>query len=271
VCAFVTGASRGLGKFVAVELAKCGFDVAIASRTVNAGEAHVHDGKGARALKGSLCETAREIERLGKRAFVVKMDLLDIQGCLDAIDQVLAHFDRIDCFVNASVYKGPGNQQSFRNLQQRFLEDILKANVVCPVMMARKILEQMRNQDGPCSIFLFSSSSINMEPKFPLEKGGWDFAYVASKAAISKLAGIVSVEEVQNMTDLRIFNIEPGLVVTELMKESGENQIFTEKFGSESPETSAKVISFLAKAKKDSLIQKFNGRSVFAPSFLSQL
>ena len=37
--AFVTGASRGIGKAVAIELARLGYDVAVTARTVNAGEA----------------------------------------------------------------------------------------------------------------------------------------------------------------------------------------------------------------------------------------
>ena len=60
--AFVTGASRGIGKGIALELAAAGYDVAITARTVHEGDAHEHSSTLKRsdtsALPGSLETTA---------------------------------------------------------------------------------------------------------------------------------------------------------------------------------------------------------------------
>ena len=75
--AFVTGASRGIGKQSAIALARAGLDVVITARTVHEGEG-VDDSDGAgRPLPGSLETTAAEIESAGRRALPVPLDLHD--------------------------------------------------------------------------------------------------------------------------------------------------------------------------------------------------
>src|SRR5262245_4883513 len=79
--AFVTGASRGIGKGIAVHLARARFDVAITARTVQDGESREHSSTVARSdttpLPGSLSSTAQLVEEAGARALVVPADILD--------------------------------------------------------------------------------------------------------------------------------------------------------------------------------------------------
>src|SRR5580658_9587021 len=79
--AFVTGASRGIGKAIAVHLADGGFDVAIGARTLHDGEEREHSStvsrSDTRALPGSLDNTGTMIERAGRRSLAVYLDLLD--------------------------------------------------------------------------------------------------------------------------------------------------------------------------------------------------
>ena len=81
--AFVTGASRGIGKAIAVDLARAGWDVAIAARTVHRGDPtldhtmSVHQ-PDVTPLPGTLEETAEQIEALGRKALPVRLDLLDL-------------------------------------------------------------------------------------------------------------------------------------------------------------------------------------------------
>src|SRR2546428_12000797 len=79
--AFVTGASRGIGKAIAVSLAQGGFDVAITARTVEPGERREHSStikeSDTSPLPGSLRETAALVEGEGREALLVPADLLD--------------------------------------------------------------------------------------------------------------------------------------------------------------------------------------------------
>ena len=75
--AIVTGASRGIGKESAVQLARAGFDVAVAARTRHEGEGRDDSTDAGRAVPGSLETTAAEIEAVGRRALALRLDLHD--------------------------------------------------------------------------------------------------------------------------------------------------------------------------------------------------
>ena len=88
--AFVTGASRGVGKALALRLAAEGCDVVVAAKTSEP------DPK----LPGTIHDTAREIEALGRRALAVKLDIRDDAAVEAAVGQALDRFKRVDFLVN---------------------------------------------------------------------------------------------------------------------------------------------------------------------------
>jgi citronellol/citronellal dehydrogenase len=96
---FVTGASRGVGKALALRLADEGCDVVVAAKTVTPDE----------KLPGTIFETAREIEARGRRALALPLDVRDDAAVARAVEQALAAFGRIDFLVNnaGAIYARP--------------------------------------------------------------------------------------------------------------------------------------------------------------------
>lgn len=81
--ALVTGASRGLGQYMARALARAGADIAITSRD-----------------QARLAETEEDILDIGRRVLSVELDVLNLSSIQSAVQDVEAHFGRLDVLVN---------------------------------------------------------------------------------------------------------------------------------------------------------------------------
>lgn len=88
---FITGASRGIGRAVALAAAREGADVVIAAKTEVAENPR---------LPGTIHDVAREVEALGRRALPLKLDVRDADACEAAMEKAIGHFGRVDALVN---------------------------------------------------------------------------------------------------------------------------------------------------------------------------
>src|ERR1019366_4144944 len=106
--ALVTGSSRGIGKGAALQLAKQGFDVALAARTVEEGEGRDDgDFHAGRPIEGSIRQTAKEVEALGVKALPVRLDLTDPETVDSCVETVVGEWGRLDVLVNnATLHTG---------------------------------------------------------------------------------------------------------------------------------------------------------------------
>jgi NAD(P)-dependent dehydrogenase (short-subunit alcohol dehydrogenase family) len=241
--AFITGASRGIGAEAAVALAQAGYDVAITARTLSDGEQHDHMGNSA-PLPGSLQATAAAIEAGGSKALCLAADILDQDAMVDAADQALAHFGRVDLLFNNAVYQGQGNQERLLELTDKQLQAIYQGNVFTPLALIKTLLPNMLARGGGTVINMLSATAF-MDPPAPADQGGWGFAYPSSKAAFGRMAGALRAEHAD--TGLRVFNLEPGTVITELMKQAGIDKQILERFKPCAPAAIAAVVAWLAK------------------------
>jgi NAD(P)-dependent dehydrogenase (short-subunit alcohol dehydrogenase family) len=216
--AMITGASRGIGKALAVHFARAGFDVAVSARTVQEGEAREHSStlkaSNTKPLPGSLASTAALVEKEGQRALPVYLDVLDRVSLGVAVTTVLDKWGRIDVLVNNARYIGPGHMDLFMDTPIELHEKHLEANVLAPIILTRLVLPQMLER-GEGHIVNITSGAGNSDPPAAAGSGGWGLGYGMSKGAFHRLAGILRLE--LGDQGIRAYNLHPGFVTTERM------------------------------------------------------
>ena len=240
--AFITGASRGIGAESAVALARSGYRVAITARTLHEGEAHDHVGHTA-PLPGSLQGTAAAVKAAGGEALCLRGDILESQSMVRAAQDTIAEYGRIDLLFNNAVYQGTGNMEALLDVSEEQLRRIYQGNVFTPLALIKTILPGMIARNSGTIINMVSHSAFT-NPPAAADQGGWGFAYPSSKAALSRMAGSLRAEHPQS--DLRVFNLEPGLVLTEVMRLAGIDEAVMERFKACSPAAIAAVVTWLA-------------------------
>lgn len=171
---------------------------------------------------------------------------------------------RLDVIINSAVYQGSGCLSRCLDMDIDDYKNMILCNTVTPLAIFKKGLEIMLKQKLGGALIQLSSSSEHLTPKFSVDNGGWDFGYASSKSAISKLMPLLSLEHPLKKSNIRFFNLEPGLVVTELMKVGQLDNNYTTGFGSVPPEVSGAVVKYLVTSSNKE-IENFNGKSIYAP------
>ena len=260
--ALVTGASRGIGKATALQLAAAGFDVAVAARTRREGDAR-DDEHGGRVIPGSLEATALLIEQSGRRVLQVVMDLVDRPSLERGVAQVLGEWGHIDLLVNNAVHTGAGSMDHFLDLTVELLETKLEANVVAQFVLAKLVVPSMLER-GHGTVVNITSAVATTDPVVPAGEGGWGLAYAMSKGAMHRMAGILAVE--LGPRGIRAFNVEPGYVLTERMALNQADLGFEGVYRGAPPSVPAAVVTWLATASAEEA-RELNGTTVSAQRF----
>jgi NAD(P)-dependent dehydrogenase (short-subunit alcohol dehydrogenase family) len=260
--ALVTGASRGIGKAIALRLAEEGFDVAITARTEREGEGRtepnsVRSQGPAVPIPGSLETTANEIEDRGRRALPVRMDLLDAAAVVAAPRRVLDAWGRIDVLVNNAILQAGASMDRIMDLTAESMTRLVTANYVHQVLLIQQVVPHMVER-GSGRIVNMVSASARHDPQGPAGEGGWGIAYSASKAAFGRVAGGLNAEFGPAVL---AFNIDPGNVVTEKRRALHPTDDF-EAYGSDPPEKTAAAAAWLATSPDAPALL---GRWVYAP------
>lgn len=97
--AVITGASRGIGKQLAVDFAREGYDIACLARSSSDAPSK---------LPGTIEETARAVEAAGGRALAIALDVRDEAQVADSARQVYETFGRCDVLINNAAVAVPG-------------------------------------------------------------------------------------------------------------------------------------------------------------------
>jgi NAD(P)-dependent dehydrogenase (short-subunit alcohol dehydrogenase family) len=271
--ALITGASRGIGKCCAIELAAAGYDIAITARTVTDGEVREHSNtvrvSDTSPVPGSLESTKALIEREGGEALVVPADLLDEASLGEAVAAVHKWKGRIDVVVHVARYTGQGHMDLFIDTPIDLLRKQIEANVIAPLIIDKLVIPGMIEQRSG-TIINFTSAAAYGDPLRRAGEGGWGMGYGISKGALQRVCGFLDVE----LRDLgiRCFNLNPGATETEQMAH-GIQKDYTPVFGWSAEKKAspmvvpAKVVRWLC---TDPRADVYCGRSIEAQHFCKE-
>jgi NAD(P)-dependent dehydrogenase (short-subunit alcohol dehydrogenase family) len=257
--ALVTGASRGIGRACALHLARAGFDVVVAARTVIEDPA---SREGGLHIPGSLERTAGEIREIGRRAFITRLDLLDRDSCSAAVDAALAEFGRVDVLVNNGIYVAGDSMRQFEDTPIDEYDKCFQANVVAGLFMVKLLLPNFKKLGQGVVIDLTSGAGQNETSLQPGE-GGWPLSYSLTKAAFNRVAAGLGKE--LKRYNIAVINLEPGFVATERMTLT-MGAMGIDPAGGLSVDVPGSVCAYLA---SHPMPMTFSGRTVDAPQFSS--
>jgi NAD(P)-dependent dehydrogenase (short-subunit alcohol dehydrogenase family) len=259
--ALVTGASRGIGKAIAVHLARAGFDVALTARTVAEGESREHSStlhkSNTTPLPGSLTSTAELVEGAGGRALTVPADLTDRASVVKAAESVLDQWGGVDVLVNNGRYIGPGHMDRFVETPLELLDAHLEANVMAPLALTKVVLAGMLER-GSGWIVNITSGAGYADPPAAAGEGGWGLGYGMSKGALHRVAGILALE--LGDRGIHAYNVQPGFIATERMFQDMAEFGFDASSGAP-PDVVGAVVAWLV---TDPAAAEPNGRSLEA-------
>ncbi len=258
--AFVTGASRGIGAAASIALAEHGFDVAVTARTVHEGA--TADG---RPLPGSLDTTAEAVRTRGREALPLRLDLLEPASIAEAVEDTLARWGRIDVLLNNGIYTGPGSMDLFLDLDPDTVHTMFRANLFAQIDVTQRVLPGMLERGSGVAIDMVSGAGLQ-DPPAPANRGGWGFAYAATKAAFHRMAGVLAVEHAGS--GVRFHNVEPGFVMTEAMKLNDPDGEIEKRFRPAPASVPAAAIAWLATSPD---AESRNGETVFGQKLCLEL
>jgi NAD(P)-dependent dehydrogenase (short-subunit alcohol dehydrogenase family) len=225
--AIVTGASRGIGKALAVGLAREGAAVVCAARTVTAGDS---------PLPGSIEETVALIGGEGGRALAVRCDVGVLDDLRGLVAATLTAFGRVDVLVNNAMAPTRG---SFDETTIEMWDESMNANVRSLFVLAQLVVPPMAANGGGSIVNVSSGGADHAAA--PYMPPGF-LTYAVAKAALERFTtGLAPEVRERGVT---VNALRPGAVKTELATaELGEDHDWT---GWTTPEAVVPAVVFLA-------------------------
>ena len=224
--AVVTGASRGIGRAVAIAMAQEGARVVCTARSTEAAPSK---------LPGTIEETARQIQALGGRALALPCDISQEEQVEAMAQRTLAEFGRIDILVNNAAvnFWAP-----FAETPMKRWDLVLNVNLRGTVLCTKAFLPQMLEQ-GSGHILNFSSGATT-DAEATAKLG--ILPYAVSKAAVEKLTEGLALELRPHDIAVNCLRIEMS-IATEGARLLNPDIDFS---GWEKPEAAAEAILWLA-------------------------
>ena len=184
--ALVTGASRGLGRAMAVALAEAGADVALTARS-----------------KEALAETAALIEKTGRTAWVIPCDATDRKAITACVADATKAMGRIDILINNA---GVGIVQLMQDIDFETWNNIINVNLSSYFYFAQEVAPQWLERGAGKLINIASIDGLIAESHTA--------PYCASKGGVIQLTKALAVEWAKQRINVNA--IAPGYFLTEI-------------------------------------------------------
>jgi 3-oxoacyl-[acyl-carrier protein] reductase len=198
--AFITGASRGIGRGIAIELAKTGYDLAGNSRSFES-----------QNTESGIFEVKQRIEELGGSFLPVQGDVSSLEDHERMLNLILAKYGRIDLLVN-NAGVAPEKRLDVLETTCASYDRVLGINLRGPFFLTQQIARQMITQSKepqeikPGIIFVTSISAYISSPSRA--------EYCLSKAGLSMTAAIFA--DRLSEAGINVYEIRPGIIKTDM-------------------------------------------------------
>ena len=186
--ALVTGAGKGIGRAIAVALAKEGVNVALLSRT-----------------EKDLAKVSEELQALGVNSIILVADISDIEQVNAAVTRAQSELGAIDILINNA---GTGTFAKFLDLEPQEWENMVKVNLFGTYYATRAVLPEMISRR--------TGDIVNISSTAGKTGAAVTSAYSASKFAVFGM-GESLMQEVRKH-NIRVTTLAPSTVLTDLAR-----------------------------------------------------
>ena len=220
--AFITGATRGIGRAIALELAKEGYNIALNYRTENE----------------ALENLKKEISEIGVECYPVQGDVSKAEDSERMTKEIIEHFEQIDVLVNNA---GITKDKLIQRMKEEEFTDVINVNLVGTFNITKNVIKYMTKKRY--------GKIINISSVVGISGNAGQSNYAASKAGIIGFTKSIAKElAARNITANAV---APGFIQTDMtnvlkdeVKEAIEGTIPLKRLGT--AEDVAKVVKFLA-------------------------
>ena len=223
----MTGAAKRLGREIALQFARQGWDVA------------VHYGRSEQEAR----ETIREIEMMGVKVQAFQADLADEAATKDLFLAVSKAFPNLACLVNSASIFEYDRANSSTPFSGKSLQDHMQVNLTAPILLTQLMFEFQKSKSNtsgaiPAVIQLLDQKLINPNPDY--------LSYTLSKAALLSSVELLAMDFAPH---LRVVGLAPGISLPsgdQTMDGFSKAHQMTPLGRSSSPADIAKAAVFLA-------------------------
>lgn len=198
-CALITGATRGIGKQIAITLAKQGYNIALNYRKENE----------------ELENTKKEIEEIGVQVLAVKGDVANFEDCEKFVKQTIERFEQIDVLVNNA---GITKDMLLMRMKKEDFEQVIDTNLVGTFNVTKNVVPYMMKAR--------SGRIINISSVVGISGNAGQTNYSASKAGIIGFTKSLAKEIASR--NIFVNAVAPGFIetnMTDVLKDDVKQEI----------------------------------------------